>query len=89
MWLRYQNKIDFEIEDEDTEDEDSELDEDDEYEEDDSPETEESEPWNDSDGESVIKERPKRTPPLVKEKCTLLAQKMNLLRRKSEFLIPV
>ena len=82
LWLRYQNKIDFEIEDEDTEDEDSELDEDDEYEEDDSPETEESEPWNDSDGESVIKERPKRTPPPSKRKMYTTSTENEPLAKK-------
>ena len=82
LWLRYQNKIDFEIDDEETEDEDSELDEDDEYEEDDSTETEESELWNDSDGESVIEERPKRTPPPSKRKMYTTSTENEPLAKK-------
>ena len=82
LWLRYQNKIDFEIDDEETEDEDSELDEDDEYEEDDSPGAEESELWNDSDGEPVIEERPKRTPPPSKRKMYTTSTENEPLAKK-------
>ena len=90
LWLRYQNKIDFEIDDEDSEDEDLELGEnEDEAEEDDSPEPDESDQWSDSDEESVIRKGRKEPLLLVKEKCTLPVRKMNLLRRKSEFLIPI
>ena len=62
LWLRHQNKIDFDVEDEEAE-EDEESDEADEEDEPDvSPEQ------NSSDDEPVIKERPKRTPPPSKRK---------------------
>ena len=62
LWLRHQNKIDFDVEDEEVE-EDEESDEADEEDEPDvSPEQ------NSSDDEPVIKERPKRTPPPSKRK---------------------
>ncbi|MGB1589622.1 MAG: hypothetical protein ACPHDO_04725, partial [Candidatus Poseidoniaceae archaeon] len=81
LWLRYQNQIDFEI-DEEAEDEDSELDEDDVEEEDDYPESVESDQRTDSDEESVIKERPKRTPPPSKRKMYTTSTENEPLAKK-------
>ena len=83
LWLRYQNKIDFEIDDEESEDEDLELGEnEDEAEEDDSPEPDESDQWPDSDEESVTKERPKRTPPPSKRKMYTTSTENEPLAKK-------
>ena len=64
LWLRHQNKIDFDVEDEEiAEEEDS-----DEEDEEDEPDTSPSQ--NADNDETVVKERPKRTPPPVNGKCT-------------------
>ena len=62
LWLRHQNKIDFDVEDEEiAEEEDS-----DEEDEEDEPDT--SPGQNADNDETVVKERPKRTPPPSKRK---------------------
>ena len=79
LWLRHQNKIDFDIDDEDSADEDLETDEEDD--EDESYEPEKSVKPNDTD--SVIKERPKRTPPPSKRKMySTSAENEPLAKRK-------
>ena len=63
LWMRHQNKIDFDVEDEEAEDIDLERDEEDEE---DGPDITQKEIA--SDEEPVIKDRPKRTPPPSRRK---------------------